>query len=289
MKFKKIILLIINSLLLFSLFYTLTFLNVSINNCLKVILLIMGFILFGFNLLFNYINKVKLSRLFYLLFLLYVIIIEGYLILLKLGIFNLFSSVTNLKNYILSTKGLGVVVYILLQTAQVVFLPIPAAIICVVGSLVYGPFLGSIYCTIGILIGSYISYFIGKVFGHKIVSWIVGKENVNKYSEIIRKRGKAFLGLAFLLPMFPDDILCLIAGITDMAFSSFFWITFVTRPIGVICMSYFGSGSLIPFSGWGVYAWCAILVLALTVVIVVSKYQEKMQNFILKKILRKKN
>ena len=155
--------------------------------------------------------------------------------------------------------------------------------------MVYGPFSGAIYCTIGILIGSYISYAIGKVFGHKIVSWIVGVDNVNKYSEIIRKRGKVFLSLAFLLPMFPDDILCLIAGITDMSFLSFFWITFITRPIGVICMSYFGSGSLIPFSGWGIYVWVAILVLAIAAVILISKYQDKMERFVLQKVFRKKN
>ena len=170
-------------------------------------------------------------------------------------------SVDGLKKFILSTKEKGVYVYILIQAAQVIILPIPAAIICIVGSLIYGPFLGGLYCSIGVLVGSFISFILGKTFGYRIVAWIAGKENTDKYSEIIRKRGGFFLFLAFLLPMFPDDILCLIAGITNMKFKTFAWITIITRPIGVICMSYFGGGHIIPFSGWGLYVWSILLVI----------------------------
>lgn len=287
MKFKKIIFILVNAILLFSLFFVFTLLKFDIKNYLKFIFLMIGIFLFLLAILFKFLHKSKSFKIFYFLFVLYSIIVNVYIFLLRLGILDTLSSVSKLKEYILSTKEKGVITYILLQSAQVIFLPVPAAVICIVGSLVYGPFLGAIYCTAGILLGSYISYFIGKIFGYKIVSWIVGKENVDKYSVIIKKRGKFFLGLAFLLPMFPDDILCLIAGITDMSFTSFFWITLITRPIGVVCMSYFGSGTIIPFSGWGIYAWVGILILAIALVIIISKYQDRMQNFILRKVLRR--
>ena len=186
-----------------------------------------------------------------------------------------------------STKEKGILVYILIQIMQVIFLPIPAAIICIVGSIIYGPLLGAVYCSIGILIGSYISFFIGKTFGYKLVSWIVGKDNTEKYTKIIRKRGGFFLAIAFLLPMFPDDILCLISGITNLSFKQFFWITLITRPIGVIAMSYFGGGHIIPFSGWGIYAWMAILICVVTIIVITYKYQDNMQTFILNKIFKK--
>ncbi|MGN0961396.1 MAG: TVP38/TMEM64 family protein, partial [Christensenellales bacterium] len=133
---------------------------------------------------------------------------------------------------------------------------------------------------------SYISFTLGKIFGYRLVSWIVGKENTDKYSEILRKRGGFFLALAFLLPMFPDDILCFIAGITKMSPKTFFWITLITRPVGVICMSFFGSGYVIPFSGWGIYVWIAILILAVVLVWVVYKWQDNIQNYILDKIFK---
>ncbi len=241
------------------------------------------------NILFKYYDKEILRKLFYVLYILTAIIIIVVYYIKKNGYLDIFSSTNSLKNFILGTREKGVFVYIVLQILQVVFLPIPAAIICIVGSIIYGPLLGAIYCSLGILIGSYISFFIGKTFGYKLVSWIVGKDNTDKYTDIIRKRGGFFLAIAFLLPMFPDDILCLISGITNISFKQFFWITLITRPIGVIAMSYFGGGHIIPFSGWGIYAWIGILISVLIVVIMTYKYQDNMQTFILKKIFKKHN
>ena len=135
----------------------------------------------------------------------------------------------------------------------------------------------------------FIFLFFTLLFGHNIVEWIVGKDNCDKYSDIIRKRGSFFLVLAFLLPMFPDDILCLIAGITNMTFKNFLLITVITRPIGVICMSYFGSGYLIPFTGWGVYVWFGVLIVSIILIYVIYRYQNQMQNYIMKKVFKKKD
>jgi len=287
---KKIIIFLFNTILLVVSICLLTTINIyTIGNLFKIILLICMIGTYILSYLFKLFKLQKLYKFSYVIFVILTCIVSGYIILYKSGILNTLSSVHSLKEYILSTKEKGVLVYILIQLAQVIIVPIPAAIICIVGSMIYGPLLSGIYCSIGVLIGSYISFLIGKTFGYKIVNWIVGKENTDKYSEIIRKRGGFFLILAFPLPMFPDDILCLISGITNMNFKTFFWITLVTRPIGVICMSYFGGGYLIPFSGWGIYALSIILVFVIIFTIVLYKYQENIQNFILNNVFKKKN
>lgn len=263
-------------------------LEFNVSSCIKLILFFIIIISYVISLIVNLFNFKKISRLFYLIFISTFIISIGYFILYKTNLLDSFSSVNGLKQFILSTGNWGIFTYISIQCAQVVFLPVPAAIICIVGSLIYGPFLGGLYCSIGVIIGSYISFFIGKTFGHRIVSWIVGEEITNKYSQLISNRGGFFLIIAFLLPMFPDDILCLIAGITNINVKSFLLITLITRPIGVICMSYFGSGHLIPFSGWGIYAWAGILVVAIILVVIIYKYQDKMQEAILNKVFKSK-
>ena len=286
---KKILFFLFNSLLLTAVFVCLTFIKVdNISTIVKVILLIGTNIIYFLSIVFKWFKMQKTSKILFVLYITLSLSIIGYTILSKYNIISTISSVESLKSYILSTKEKGIYVYILIQTAQVIILPVPAAIICVVGSLIYGPMLGGLYCSIGILIGSFVSFFIGKTFGYKIVAWIVGKENTDKYSDILRKRGAFFLAIAFLLPMFPDDILCLIAGITNMKFKTFAWVTTITRPIGVICMSFFGSGYVIPFTGWGVYAWIAILVLVVAIIFVTYKYQDKMQDFILNKVFKRK-
>lgn len=286
---KKVLIFIFNSLLLTLLFYTLTFVsNPYISNILSVILLLIGNTLYILSIIFKWFNLKILCRLFYVVFIIYTFVIFIYTLLYKLNIIEIVSSVTSLKNYILSTKERGVFVYILIQAMQVIFLPVPAAIICIVGSLIYGPLLSAIFCSIGILFGSYVSFLLGKTFGYKLVNWVVGKDNTDKYSEILRKRGGFFLSLAFLLPMFPDDILCLIAGITNMKFKTFFWVTLITRPIGVVFMSFFGSGNLIPFSGWGLYVWIGLIMVATILVICTYKYQDKIQEYILKNVFKSK-
>ena len=162
-------------------------------------------------------------------------------------------------------------------------------IITLTGVAIYGPLLGSILCTIGVLLGSYCSFLFGKLLGFKIVCWVSGKQNAIKYAEIINNRGKFFLIIAFLLPLFPDDILCLIAGITTMKFKHFFWIALITRPIGVICMSFFGGGYIIPFTGWGLFVWPFILVFAIVAVVLLTKYQPQIEERILTKLLKLKN
>ena len=287
---KKVLSIVFNLVLLIS--SSASFIFIDYNNISvigRVVLSILPEILILLTIVFNWLHLKVLKKLFYCLYIIACVCLLGYTILYKLNILSIFSNVYTLKEYILSTKEKGVITYILIQLLQVVFLPIPASVICIVGSLIYGALLGGIYCCIGVLLGSYISFFMGKIFGYKLVSWIVGKDNVDKYAEIIRKRGGFFLGLAFLLPMFPDDILCFIAGITKISTKKFFWITLITRPIGVMCMSYFGSGEIIPFNNWGVYVWGIILVLVIVFTIIMYKWQDKIQEFVLSKIFRKSN
>jgi len=117
--------------------------------------------------------------------------------------------------------------------------------------------------------------------------WIAGIDNAKKYASILNNSGRIFLGIAFLLPMFPDDILCLIAGLTTMSFKEFFIITSLFRPIGAICMCYFGGGYIIPFSGWGIPVWVVIGILMTTLVAAIYKNQTKIENWIINKFKKK--
>lgn len=229
-------------------------------------------------------KKLFLQRLTFLSNIILAIAITTLSIFSKYNLLNMFSSIVAFKQFILSTGKMGRITYVLIQMGQVIFLPIPSMIITLAGVAIYGPFLGSILCSVGVLLGSYVSFCVGKTFGFKLVSWVAGCDNATKYAQIINDRGKFFLIIAFLLPLFPDDVLCLIAGITTMKFKHFFWIASITRPIGVICMSYFGGGYIIPFSGWGLYVWPIILVLAIISVVCSTKYQPQIERWIISKL-----
>ncbi len=233
-------------------------------------------------------GKIKLFKGLFLINIGAMLFLFAYHILYTKNMLYVFSSVQNFKNFILSTGTMGILIYIFIQMGQIIFLPIPASIIAVAGAVIYGPLLGAIYCTVGVLLGSYLSFFIGRTLGYRLVCWVVGRENAEKYANLLNNNGKVFLGLAFLLPMFPDDILCLISGITSMKFRYFFVITTIFRPIGVFCMCFFGSGSVIPFSGWGIPLWIVIAIVMAICVILTYKYQSKMEEWVIKKLVRRK-
>lgn len=267
--------------------------NILHSTWLENLILCSSIILSSLSLLFYYKHKTFLYKFSLFLNIILCIVITVWSFFSKYDLLYVFSSIATFKEFILSTKQMGMLIYVLIQMGQVMLLPIPSMIITLAGVAIYGPLIGSILCSIGVLVGSYCSFAIGKIFGFKLVSWMAGKENATKYADIISNRGKFFLVIAFLLPLFPDDILCLIAGITSMKFKHFFIISTITRPIGVICMSYFGGGYIIPFTGWGLFVWPFILVLAIVVVVISTKYQPQIEKWVINKMnsisFKKKN
>ncbi len=198
------------------------------------------FIFSGLAVYFSVIKRKIYCRIFFIISLVFTFGIFIYAISIKYDLIRLFTNATNIKNFILQQGGWGVMALIVIQISQCVAVPIPSIIIVFVGTLIYGPALCALFCSIGILIGSYISFGIGKVFGRKVVAWIIGKDKLEYYSNLVQGREKLFLIAAFILPFFPDDLLCLTAGITKMTFKEFFFVALLTRPIGMIFLCYFG-------------------------------------------------
>lgn len=184
--------------------------------------------------------------------------------------------------------GWGYLVYFLVQVLQVVVLPLPAAVCYVPGSLIWGPLTATLIASAGVLTGSVISYFIGKFCGKPAVVWIAGKENTEKYTSILSKKGKVLFLIMQVLPFFPDDIICIVAGLTGMNFIFFISVIVVVRPIVIATYCYLGSGTIIPFSGWGIPVWIAIVAVCVVLAVLSFKYQDRIEAWLVNKIKRKK-
>ncbi len=209
-----------------------------------------------------------------------------YLLLHLTGLWEKVNSVDKVKALILSMGFYGRSIFVLLQFLQVTFLPLPASVLVIAGSLVYGPIQASLLSLSGILLGSALAFFLGKMFGKKLVVFMVGKESCRKWVKFLNN-GKYSYIIMMLLPFFPDDVLCLVAGVTDMSWTFFIVTQFITRPIGVIATAYFSSGELIPYHGWGLFVWGIIFVIALTAIVLTTKYKDKIEK-LMNKIFKRK-
>ena len=234
-------------------------------------------------------EKFKIYKLSITLFVLGIIVVLGYYICYINDWLKYFEDTETIKNIILSSGGWGIVIFFLIQFFQVIFAPIPAMATTLVGVAIYGPLVGSLISVAGVLLGSFFAFFLGRIFGRKVVVWIAGEEQTKKYCDLLNDKGKFLLVLMFLFPVFPDDLLCLVAGITSMSFRFFFFASLITRPIGIFVTAYVGSGQLIPYSGWGLYVWPILIVLLVVAFILTWKYQDKIEKYLIQKFTSKKD
>lgn len=170
-------------------------------------------------------------------------IVGLYFILKQTGIIGKFQNVQELKTIILSSGFFSYFVYFLLQFLQVTILPLPAVVTTVVGVIIFGPFKAFLISTLSIILGSMFAYFLGKVFGRRLLDFAVGKEKALKFENLFKK-GKWIFFVMMMLPLFPDDILCLVAGTTKMDFKFFMITNIVSRVVGVFCTCFLSNLAL---------------------------------------------
>lgn len=83
--------------------------------------------------------------------------------------------------------------------------------------------------------GAAVAYLIGKKWGIKAAKWCAGSEaDYNKWSKFIVEKGKWPYALTVLLPVFPDDLICIVVGAVKFDFKFFIVVNFLGRAIGLI-------------------------------------------------------
>lgn len=207
------------------------------------------------------------------------ILVLSYFVFKWTGIWGYINSVDKIRGLILSLGFWGRLAFVFLQFLQVTFLPIPSAVSTLAGVLVFGPLQASLLSLSGIMLGSVLAFWLGRRFGRKLVSFMVGEETCHKWTNFLTNAKYSFV-VMMILPIFPDDILCLVAGLTDMSWLFFVVTNLISRPLAIFLTCYLGSGSIIPFHGWGLAVWAIFLVGVAVVLYLSFKYRQKIENFV---------
>lgn len=238
------------------------------------------------------INKKKMiKRLLLSTLVIIIIALILYFIFKKLGLLNI--SKEELQDKIASFGALGPFIFIILSFLQVTILPIPGMVTILVGNYLFGFALSYIYSFIGMLLGSLFAFFLGRKFGRPIVNWIVGdSETVDYYLKKLKGKETIILFFMFLLPVFPDDTLCAIAGITPISFSMFATMQVITRITSIGGTLLFMSGDIIPTSGLKISIMIVLSLAALILFVFAYRNSDaildKLTDFA-NKIVKKKN
>lgn len=133
----------------------------------------------------------------------------------------------------------GPIIFTLVQIVQVVIPVIPGGIVSLTGQVVFGYLWGFIYNYFGIMIGSIIAFFLARRYGEFFVKCFVSDETYDKYLGWTKNENRFawILGILFFLPAAPDDILCMIAGLTTLSFKKFIIIFIPTKAISTFAFT----------------------------------------------------
>ncbi|MBQ8429191.1 MAG: TVP38/TMEM64 family protein [Clostridia bacterium] len=197
----------------------------------------------------------------------------------RTGFFEVFGNAEQLQLY-LEKAGLWMpVLYTALQFLQVVLLPIPSIVSTIAGIALFGAFWTTVYSFIGITLGSILAFYIGRRWGNRAAVWLVGEEKLKKWQKKLKGKDNIVLTTMFILPAFPDDILCFLAGISSMSWRYFLIMMGISRLVAIASTCY--SVDFIPFNTWwGVLLWIGIILTLVTAVMLTYKNIDKLQTWI---------
>lgn len=152
---------------------------------------------------------------------------------------GLFDDLNALQRVVGQKALMGPLLFISLQILQVIIPVIPGGISTAAGVVLFGPVAGFFYNYIGIVLGSFIIFLLGRHYGKPFVLKMVSEKTYNKYIAWCDNQGRfnKLFALAIFFPFSPDDILCLIAGLTNMSLKKFSLILLLGKPASILVYS----------------------------------------------------
>lgn len=216
--------------------------------------------------------KLLIGVLFLLLF--FVVI---YLILKHFGYADM--NQEQLQELIKKAGVYGKIVFVTITFLQVTFIPIPSAVTILSGLYLYGFWKSFFLSFIGLFLGSMFAFFLGRKIGRRFVDWVMGsKEETDYYLSKLKGKETVLLFFMFVLPAFPDDALCAVAGITNINKWVFTMMQIMTRPISILGTLIFMSRMIIPFEGLGLVLIILIAIISIIAFILIFKNSDRINN-----------
>lgn len=214
-----------------------------------------------------------------------ILLLAGVVLLLyQTGFFQIVGSVEGMRAYIERFSPYSHLIFFLIQLFSVILAPIPSNLSALAGALLFGMWPAFLMTMGAVILGSLLVFQLARSLGRPFVERFVSERISDRYLRVIQTKRDAFLVLAFLLPFFPDDLLCILAGLTDIPLRRYLIIVALTRPWGLLVASALGGSALaIPLPGMVVIGVAGILFFALGM-----KYGDRLEEKILSYFKQKK-
>jgi uncharacterized membrane protein YdjX (TVP38/TMEM64 family) len=146
-----------------------------------------------------------------------------------------------LKETVTSWGWAAPLVFIVIQALQVVISPIPGEMTGPVGGALFGTTWGLLYSTIGLTLGTFACFAVGRLWGEPLVKPWLSEHHWDKLNFILEAEGAILCFIIYLIPGFPKDIVSYLWGISPIPFWVFAVMSTLGRVPGTWVSSYFGA------------------------------------------------
>ena len=158
---------------------------------------------------------------------------------------GLFRSLDTLQAFMDQYPVAAPLIFVALQVLQILMAFVPGGMLLTGGVVIFGPWEGFLYNCLGTALGSGLNFRLAKRWGQPLVRQLMSDATREKYFRWLEEgtRFDRLFAWAILLPFFPDDALCLIAGLTPMTWRRFWAILCLKAPsIAVYSVLYAAAG-----------------------------------------------
>ncbi|MBK8900483.1 MAG: TVP38/TMEM64 family protein [Anaerolineaceae bacterium] len=164
------------------------------------------------------------------------------------------------SSYVQSFGVLAPLVLAFLQVLQVIVAFIPGHVFVIAGGYIYGLPWGLVFNITCVVAASQLAFMLARWAGRPLVHHLADPEVIEKWETIAEERGFLFFTIAFVLPVFPTDLMNFVAGLTGISPRKFLAANFLGRLPSVLVLTLIGSHGL-ELSSW-MWALLALLVTA---------------------------
>ena len=141
-----------------------------------------------------------------------------------------FKSIDKFNAWIADYKGIGLIIYIICQIAQIVICVLPGQVIQIAGGYLFGFVVTFFISIIGAVIGTVITFYLAKLLGRNAIMLICGEQRFHKYQRIMStQRARKIIFLIYLIPGLPKDLLAYAAGVSGINALEFTFLSIMGR------------------------------------------------------------
>lgn len=223
-----------------------------------------------------------------------ILLVLGIISLLSIGLYFLLdyfdiTDIKTLRKFISRFGKLAWLAFLILEviiSTPIFIMPLEDEFWVTLSILLFDVKIGCILSVLAMIISSALLYLFGRTCTFNIIKKFVGADTLNDVQRKFSVKSKLSLPFLYLIPFFPHDVLCIVAGSSKMSFWYFLIVTLIMRSIEIVSICFLGGG-LIAWSDLSIFEWLIFANLGIIDVYLLIRLQKAMEKRLETKIDKK--